>query len=98
MRRARWQRAFSSTAARSEIRDVALLPDRIMPKYHRMSCHLLFLVDLLKTLDSQTSDLLTLQWPSPPRNILMVKKNRAPAINESVIEYAKYGLLCGRLL
>jgi hypothetical protein len=48
MRRAPWQRAFSSTAARSEIRDVALLPDRIMPKYHRMSCHLLFLVDLLK--------------------------------------------------
>jgi hypothetical protein len=25
----------------------------------------------------------------------MVKKNRAPAINESVIEYAKYELRCG---
>lgn len=53
---------------------------------------------LTQNLDSQTSDLLTLQWPSPPRNILMVKKNRAPAINESVIEYAKCGLLYGMLL
>jgi NADH kinase len=28
----------------------------------------------------------------------MVKKNRAPAINESVIEYSKYELLCGGFL
>lgn len=50
-----------------------------------------FLQAIDESVDSPTSDLLTLQWPSPPRNILMVKKNRAPAINESVIEFAKYG-------
>jgi NADH kinase len=41
---------------------------------------------------SRTSDLLSLQWPSPPRNILMVKKDRAPGVNESLIEYAKQGV------
>jgi NADH kinase len=40
--------------------------------------------------ESKTSDLLSLQWPSPPRNILFIKKKRAPNVTESLIEYAKH--------
>lgn len=32
-RKIRWQRAFATTAARSEVLDVAQLQDRIVPKY-----------------------------------------------------------------
>ncbi|KFY04176.1 hypothetical protein O988_00940 [Pseudogymnoascus sp. VKM F-3808] len=67
-------RLFSQSSRRQEIRDLAQLPDRIIPKY----------------LESQQSDLLSLQWPSPPRNILFVKKDGAPAVTESMIEYANY--------
>ncbi|KFY64705.1 hypothetical protein V496_03100 [Pseudogymnoascus sp. VKM F-4515 (FW-2607)] len=67
-------RLFSQSSRRQEIRDLAQLPDRIIPKY----------------LESHQSDLLSLQWPSPPRNILFVKKDGAPAVTESMIEYANY--------
>ncbi|KFY35271.1 hypothetical protein V494_06059 [Pseudogymnoascus sp. VKM F-4513 (FW-928)] len=67
-------RLFSQSCRRREIRDLAQLPDRIIPKY----------------LESHQSDLLSLQWPSPPRNILFVKKDGAPAVTESMIEYANY--------
>ncbi|KAF8857607.1 NADH kinase-like protein POS5 [Acephala macrosclerotiorum] len=69
-----WKRAFSYTAARREILDAENLPDRIIPRYK----------------ESQTSDLLSLQWPSPPRNILIIKKDRAPQVTESLIEFAKH--------
>jgi NADH kinase len=36
------------------------------------------------------NDLLCLQWPSPPRNILITKKNSSPNITEALIEYAKH--------
>jgi NADH kinase len=42
------------------------------------------------TTESKTSDLLSLQWPSPPRNILVIKKDRAPNVTASVVEYAKH--------
>ncbi|TVY89175.1 NADH kinase pos5, mitochondrial [Lachnellula willkommii] len=69
-----WGRGFCSTAARREIQDVENLPDRIIPRYQ----------------ESKTSDLLSLQWPSPPRNILMIKKHGAPNVTECVVEYAKH--------
>ncbi|TAQ86952.1 hypothetical protein B7494_g4724 [Chlorociboria aeruginascens] len=59
---------------RSEIQDVASLQDRIIPRYRA----------------NPTSDLLSLQWPAPPRNILLITKSGAPAVTESLIEYAKY--------
>jgi NADH kinase len=43
-----------------------------------------------KTSETKHNDLLTLQWPSPPRNILLTKKNNTPHITESVIEFAKH--------
>ncbi|KAG9232550.1 NADH kinase-like protein POS5 [Amylocarpus encephaloides] len=67
-------RKFSRTASRCEILDAESLPGRIIPRY----------------LESKTSDLLSLKWPSPPRNILLMKKNRAPNVTESLIEYAKH--------
>ncbi|KAB8297144.1 hypothetical protein EYC80_002525 [Monilinia laxa] len=67
-------RSFSSTAARCEILDIASLSDRVVPRYHR----------------SQESDLLSLQWPSPPRNMLIIKKDRSPVVSEALIEYLKH--------
>ncbi|KUJ12869.1 NADH kinase-like protein POS5 [Mollisia scopiformis] len=69
-----WKRSFSSTSARREILDAESLPHRIIPRYQ----------------ESQTSDLLSLQWPSPPRNILIIKKDRAPQVTESLVEFAKH--------
>jgi NADH kinase len=67
-------RSFSSTAARLEIKHVRDLPPRLRPVYE----------------PSPTNTLLNLQWPSPPRNILITKKKRTPNITESVIEFATH--------
>ncbi|KAI9646175.1 NADH kinase pos5 [Ciborinia camelliae] len=67
-------RSFSSTTARSEILDITRLPDKIVPRYHR----------------TQESGLLSLQWPSPPRNLLIIKKDRSPTVSEALLEYVKF--------
>jgi NADH kinase len=67
-------RSFSSTAARLEIKHVRDLPTRLRPVYE----------------PSPTNTLLSLQWPSPPRNILITKKKRTRNITESVIEFATH--------
>ncbi|RAL05631.1 NADH kinase POS5 [Aspergillus ibericus CBS 121593] len=69
-----WTRSFSSSSQRYEIRDVGLLPQRLIPKYQ----------------ESQVGDLLSLQWPAPPRNIFVVKKDYAPAVTTSLIEFANH--------
>ncbi|QSZ34949.1 hypothetical protein DSL72_007811 [Monilinia vaccinii-corymbosi] len=73
---ARWiqKRSFSNTTARFKILDAASLPDRIAPRYHR----------------TRESDLLSLHWPSPPRNMLIIKKDRSPTVSEALLEYAKH--------
>ncbi|KAI9824978.1 MAG: hypothetical protein M1819_000776 [Sarea resinae] len=70
----RWSRAFSGSASRREIRDIAELPDRLLPKYH----------------ETESNDLLSLQWPAPPRNIFIVKKEGVPTVRDAVIEFAKH--------
>jgi NADH kinase len=40
--------------------------------------------------ETKQNDLLRLQWPAPLRNVLITKKNRAPHINDSVVEFAKH--------
>ncbi|EON66630.1 hypothetical protein W97_05876 [Coniosporium apollinis CBS 100218] len=40
--------------------------------------------------ETRNNDLVCLQWPSPPRNILLTKKNNTPKITESLIEYAQH--------
>ena len=45
---------------------------------------------LLTVSETENHDLLSLQWPSAPRNILLVKKNDAPAATAALIEFAQY--------
>ena len=45
-------------------------------------------------LDVETrGELLSLQWPAPPRNVLLVRKDCAPTVTDSLIEFAKYLIL-----
>ncbi|KAF2654237.1 ATP-NAD kinase [Lophiostoma macrostomum CBS 122681] len=73
-RRIRSARSFSSTPARALIRSIEDLPDRIKPSY----------------VQRPPATLLSLQWPSPPRNILITKKKRTPGITESLVEYTTH--------
>lgn len=67
-------RSFSSTPRRREIKYISDLPLRTQPSY----------------IQSPNNTLLSLQWPSPPRNILVTKKKRTPNITESVIEFTSH--------
>jgi NADH kinase len=67
-------RTFCATARRNEIVDIATLPPRIIPKYE----------------DSATSSLLSLHWPEPPRNILLIPKLHAPQVVRSAVAFAKH--------
>jgi NADH kinase len=67
-------RFLSSTSRRLEIRQISELPSRTTPSY----------------IQSPSNTLLSLQWPSPPRNILVTKKKRTPNITESVLEFTTH--------
>jgi NADH kinase len=67
-------RSFSSTSVHLDIKHIRELPPRLRPAYEQ----------------SPTNTLLSLQWPSPPRNILITKKKRTPNISESVVEFATH--------
>ncbi|KAK8097063.1 mitochondrial NADH kinase [Apiospora kogelbergensis] len=68
------ERSFSATARRQEIRDARTLGHRIVPLYK----------------SSSTSSLLSLEWPVPPRNILIMPKLHAAPVIASTIEFAKH--------
>ncbi|KAI4748761.1 ATP-NAD kinase [Aureobasidium sp. EXF-12298] len=68
------RRCFSHSAIRRELRDIAALPDRIRPSYQ----------------ETKHQDLLSLQWPQPPRNILIVPKSGSDTVDEAVREYANH--------
>ncbi|KAF2446535.1 ATP-NAD kinase [Karstenula rhodostoma CBS 690.94] len=67
-------RHFSTTARRRIIKPITDLPDRTKPSF----------------LERPDATLLSLQWPSPPRNILITKKKRTPGITDSLIEYTSH--------
>ncbi|KAI1396838.1 ATP-NAD kinase [Hypoxylon fuscum] len=67
-------RSFSVTQSRREVLDASTLPDRILPKYR----------------ESSTSSLLSLQWPEPPRNVLIIPKLHAPKITASALSFATH--------
>ncbi|TGJ83210.1 hypothetical protein E0Z10_g5564 [Xylaria hypoxylon] len=69
-------RSFSATARLHEILDMSALPPRVQPKYK----------------DSPTSSLLSLQWPEPPRNLLIIPKFHAPQVTSSAVTFAKHVL------
>lgn len=68
------RRFFSASAARAQILDVSTLPDRTVPRY----------------LQTKTSTLLSLHWPQPPRNILLMPKLYAPQVMARAVEFAKH--------
>ncbi|KAI1437391.1 ATP-NAD kinase-like domain-containing protein [Xylaria sp. CBS 124048] len=67
-------RSFSATVRRHEILDISTLPPRVAPRYHETS----------------TSSLLSLQWPEPPRNILVIPKLHSPQVIQSAVSFAKH--------
>jgi NADH kinase len=67
-------RFFSASAAHRTILDAATLPDRTVPHYQQ----------------TKTSSLLSLHWPQPPRNILLMPKLHAPRVTVKAIEFAKH--------
>ncbi|KAI1110602.1 ATP-NAD kinase-like domain-containing protein [Nemania sp. NC0429] len=67
-------RSFSATLCRRQVLDVSALPPRVRPKYQ----------------ESPTSSLLSLQWPEPPRNVLIIPKFRAPQVTLSAVSFAKH--------
>ncbi|OCK77272.1 ATP-NAD kinase [Lepidopterella palustris CBS 459.81] len=69
-----WRRSFSQSVRLREIKSISELPNRTLPQYRETNNH----------------GLLSLQWPSPPRNVLLTKKNNTPAITDSLVEYANH--------
>ncbi|KAJ5334303.1 Protein kinase [Penicillium brevicompactum] len=67
-------RSFSTSATRHEIKDISSLPGRLLPKYQ----------------ESCDGELLSLQWPAPPRNIFLVRKDCAPAVTDSLVELVSH--------
>ncbi|KAL8926106.1 MAG: hypothetical protein Q9172_001934 [Xanthocarpia lactea] len=43
--------------------------------------------------ETPQNDLLSLRWPSPPRNVLLVQKQNAPAATEALKEFARINVL-----
>lgn len=72
------QRHLSSTHTPSpaQSRSVAELPERTQPRYLQVS--------------KPGSSLLSLNWPRPPRNLLLVQKLYSPEVTESVVQFAKH--------
>ncbi|ATY64340.1 mitochondrial NADH kinase POS5, putative [Cordyceps militaris CM01] len=68
-------RALASTAPPTS-RSIAELPDRTHPRYLQSA--------------KPGSSLLVLNWPRPPRNLLLVQKLYAPDVTESVILFARH--------
>lgn len=70
-------RSLCSTALRlNEVRSITELPSRINPRYLQST--------------KSGSSLLSLKWPRPPRNLLLVQKLDTPKVTESVIKFAKH--------
>ncbi|EFR00856.1 NADH kinase POS5 [Nannizzia gypsea CBS 118893] len=69
-----FRHTFSVSSRLRQIEDVGTLPGRVFPRYE----------------ESGGSDLLALQWPGPPRNILLMKKKGAPEVTQSVVEFANH--------
>ncbi|OJJ48801.1 hypothetical protein ASPZODRAFT_129112 [Penicilliopsis zonata CBS 506.65] len=69
-----FRRSFSASSRWSVIRDISALEPRLSPRYQ----------------ECRDGDLLCLEWPAPPRNILLVKKDGEPSVTESLVEFASH--------
>lgn len=72
------QRQFSSSRSLREavIGSVSQLPDRTSPRYLRAP--------------KSGSSLLSLKWPTPPRNLLIIQKLYSSEVVDSVVKFAKH--------
>ncbi|KAL4926098.1 NADH kinase POS5 [Aspergillus undulatus] len=75
IRRRLCSRRFSVSSKRQEIRDIESLPARLIPRYQE---------------SNENNDLLSLQWPAPPRNVFVVKKDCAPDVTRSLVEFISH--------
>lgn len=66
----------SATAAAIESRSIVELPNRTYPRYLQST--------------KPGSSLLSLHWPRPPRNLLIVQKLYAPDVTEKVIQFIEH--------
>ncbi|KAL9010118.1 MAG: hypothetical protein Q9173_004917 [Seirophora scorigena] len=64
----------SGSSSRWEIQDLNVLPERKVAKY----------------LETRHKDLLSLQWPSPPRNVLLVQKRNAAVTIAALKDFAQH--------
>lgn len=71
-------RLFSATPSprSSDIRAIQDLPPRTSPRYLQST--------------KPGSSLLSLKWPRPPRNLLLVQKLYSPEVTDSVVKFAKH--------
>lgn len=60
----------------ADIRSIADLPERTSPRYLQSG--------------KPGSSLLSLNWPRPPRNLLVIQKLYAPEVTEAVIQFSKH--------
>ncbi|KAF2766700.1 ATP-NAD kinase [Teratosphaeria nubilosa] len=67
-------RCFSTSARHLVLKHLDELPPRVYPGYRETSHH----------------DLLALKWPSPPRNILFVRKDDDIQVHNALIEYTRH--------
>ncbi|KAF4547578.1 ATP-NAD kinase-like protein [Elsinoe fawcettii] len=67
-------RHFSVTTRKREVRDLALLGQRIAPSFQETAHH----------------DLLSLEWPAPPRNVLITRKEGSSRVNNALTEYCQH--------
>ncbi|KAL7273959.1 NADH kinase pos5 [Rhizina undulata] len=68
------RRQFSSSPLRREILSIYDLPDRIHPIYSKCT----------------DSKLVSLHWPAPPRNIMLVKKAGVESVRSALVELAEH--------
>lgn len=68
------KRSFASSSSNHARKSLKNLPSRIAVQYR----------------ESQTSDLLSLRWSSPPRNVLLVLKQCAPTATAALKEFGQH--------
>ena len=83
-------RTFASSSRRSLVRNVSELPDRTVPRYVGAFYTFPGRGTRVKLTGPETSDsdALGLQWPAPPRNVLLVKKSHSVAAKQALLEFA----------
>lgn len=85
-----YAKSISTTARQHGIRELERLSNRRRPTYQReFNVSIACITTELILTENQCNDLLSLQWSSPPQNILLVKKHNTPQATRALIEFAQ---------